>query len=103
MQRVQQINSSVSNRRLVLRNLLVRPPTPQPHPPSHSPPSFTVCTACQPRYMSVRTRENFQVGQVVMLIPAEMGDYRQHSDAAGGPLVLGQQEPIEQVSDNRIR
>ena len=71
--------------------------------PLTPPPSFTVCTACQPRYMSVRTRENFQVGQVVMLIPAEMGDYRQHSDAAGGPLVLGQQEPIEQVSDNRIR
>jgi hypothetical protein len=38
-----------------------------------------------------------------MLIPANMGNYRDFSDAAGGPLVLGQQEPIEQVSDNRIR
>jgi hypothetical protein len=65
--------------------------------------SFTVCTACQSRYISVRARENFQVGQVVQLIPAEMGNYRDFSDAAGGPLVLGQMEPIEQVSDNRIR
>jgi len=32
-----------------------------------------------------------------------MGNYRDFSDAAGGPLVLGQMEPIEQVSDNRIR
>ena len=39
----------------------------------------------------------------MMLIPASMGNYRDFSDAAGGPLVLGQQEPIEQVSDNRIR
>ncbi len=65
--------------------------------------SFTVCTGCQSRYASTRARENFEVGQVVMLIPANMGNYRDFSDAAGGPLVLGQQEPIEQVSDNRIR
>jgi hypothetical protein len=70
---------------------------------SRLPCSFSVCPGCQPRYMSVRARETFQVGHVVMLIPAEMGNYRDHTDAAGGPLVLGQQEPIEQVSDNRIR
>ena len=65
--------------------------------------SFTVCTACQSRYISVRARENFQAGQIVQLIPAEMGNYRDFSDASGGPLVLGQQEPIESVSDNRVR
>lgn len=39
----------------------------------------------------------------MQLIPAEMGNYRDFSDAGGGPLVLGQMEPIEQVSDTRIR
>jgi hypothetical protein len=65
--------------------------------------SFTVCSACQGLYSSIRARENFSVGQVVMLIPANVGNYRDFSDAAGGPLVLGQQEPIDQVSDTRIR
>jgi hypothetical protein len=41
-----------------------------------------------------------------MLIPPEMGNYRDellYADAGGGPLVPGQQEPIDQISDTRVR
>jgi hypothetical protein len=44
--------------------------------------SFTVCTDCQSRFASIRARESFRVGQVVMLIPADLGDYRQYYPAS---------------------
>ncbi len=56
--------------------------------------------------LATQGRKNFEVGQLVMLIPPEMGNYRDehlYGDAGGGPLVPGQQEPIELVSDPRVR
>jgi hypothetical protein len=57
---------------------------------------FDVCPGCQNDLLEKQHSE-FNVGDVVHLVPPAIADYRQFSDASSGPMILGVEYPIQDV------